>query len=60
MIQVSLSKSNKHWNSFVPHCNHTAAVARDGPAGKKTAYKAKDVWAFFDKTGGHSVCMICK
>ena len=38
----------------------TAAVARDGPAGNKTAHKAKDVWAFFDKTGGHSVCMICE
>lgn len=38
----------------------TAVVARDGLAGNKMAHKAKDVWAFFDETGGHSVCMICK
>ena len=48
--------------SYPPPCtpgcqhSHTAVVARDGLAGNKMAHKAKDVWAFFDKTGGHSVC----
>ena len=38
----------------------SAAVARNGPAGNKTAHKAKDVWAFFEKMNGHSNCMICE
>ena len=37
-----------------------AAVARNGPAGNKSAHNAKDVWAFFEKIEGKNHCMICE